>query len=341
MEKKMEIQEQDVILDIRNLKKYFYMPKGVVVHAVEGVDLQLKRGETLGLVGESGSGKSTIAYDVIGMYKPTSGEMIFDGEVLNPDIRKRPLKQKGDMQIVFQDPGSSMNPRATIETNLAFPIKRHGGLKDKKAIHERVLELLRFVGLPEEYAQKYPRSIGGGERQLACIARALASNPKLVILDEPTSALDVSIQAKVIRRLIDLQKELNLSYLFITHDLSLMRNLATKVAILYLGRLCEVAETAEFYSNPKHPYTQMLLASIPVVTEEEERLRPVKVESRGEIPNPANMPTGCGFNTRCSQCMEICKTEYPQMKEVSPGHYVCCHAVEGKPVNPVSAPSSH
>lgn len=331
-----QVKDQDVILDIQDLKKYFYMPKGVVVHAVEGVNLQLKRGETLGLVGESGSGKSTIAYNVIGMYKPTSGEIIFDGEPLHPNIHKRPLKQKGDMQIVFQDPGSSMNPRATIETNLAFPIKRHGGLRDKQAIHERVLELLRFVGLPEEYAQKYPRSIGGGERQLACIARALASNPKLIILDEPTSALDVSIQAKVIRKLIDLQKEMGLSYLFITHDLSLMRNLATKVAILYLGRLCEVADTAEFYAHPMHPYTQMLLSSIPVVTEEEEKLRPVKQESRGEIPNPANMPTGCGFHIRCSKCMEICKTQHPQMKEVSPGHFVCCHAVEGKPVETVA-----
>lgn len=329
MNEKIEVRDPEVILDIQDLKKYFYMPKGVVVHAVEGVSLQLKRGETLGIVGESGSGKSTIAYNVIGMYKPTGGTIVFDGKVLNPDIHKRELKQKGDMQIVFQDPGSSMNPRATIAANLAFPIKRHGGLKDPEAVQARVEELLRFVGLPESYAQKYPRSIGGGERQLACVARALASNPKLIILDEPTSALDVSIQAKVIRRLIDLQKELQLTYLFITHDLSLMRNLATKVAIVYLGRLCEVAETAEFYSNPLHPYTKMLLSSIPVVTEEEERLRPVKVESHGEIPNPANMPSGCGFHTRCSMCMEICKTEVPQMKEVSPGHFVCCHAISG------------
>lgn len=321
---------KDIILDIHNLKKYFYMPKGIVVHAVEGVNLQLKRGETLGLVGESGSGKSTIAYNVIGMYEPTSGEIMFDGEPLHPKIRKRSLKQKGNMQIVFQDPGSSLNPRATIGKNLEFPVKLHGGLKDKKEIHDRVNELLQFVGLPEEYAEKFPLSIGGGERQLVCIARALASNPELIILDEPTSALDVSIQAKVIRRLIDLQKELNLSYLFITHDLSLMRNLATKVVILYLGRICEIADTAEFYASPFHPYTQMLLSSIPVVTEEEEKLRPVKVESRGEIPNPADMPAGCGFHTRCSKCMDICRTEHPKMREVSPGHYVCCHAVEGR-----------
>lgn len=328
MKKQENSVQKDIILDIRQMKKYFYMPKKVVVHAVDGVSLTVERGETLGLVGESGSGKSTVAYDVIGMYRPTGGEIYFNGEKLDPDIRKRPLKTKGDMQIVFQDPGSSLNPRQTIEASLSFPIKLHGGLKKKEEIHARVKELLNMVGLPEDYAQKYPRAIGGGERQLVCIARALASNPSLIILDEPTSALDVSIQAKVIGRLIKLQKELNLSYFFITHDLSLMRNLATKVAIMYLGKVCEVAETAEFFTKPLHPYTQMLLSSIPVVTEEEENVRPVKVESRGEIPNPADMPSGCGFHMRCSKCMDICKEKAPEMREVSPGHFVCCHAVQ-------------
>jgi len=320
------------VLEIKDMKKHFRVGKNTTIYAVDGVSLSIERGETLGLVGESGSGKSTVAYNVIGQYKPTSGEILFNGVPLDADIKNRTLKQKSDMQIVFQDPGSSLNARATIAKSLAFPIKLHNNIKDKKKIKERVEELLNLVGLPADYADKYPRTIGGGERQLVCIARALASNPKLIILDEPTSALDVSIQAKVIRRLIDLQKEMGLSYFFITHDLSLMRNLADKIAIMYLGKVCEIAETKEFFTNPLHPYTQMLLSSIPVVTEIEEKLRPVKVAPRGEIPNPADLPSGCGFHTRCAHCVDICKEQHPEMREIEPGHFVACHVL-GRVVN--------
>lgn len=319
----------DIILEIKNLKKYFPLADGKTVKAVDGVSMNLYKGETLGLVGESGCGKSTIAYTVVGMYGASSGEVIYKGTDLVKKGYKRTLEQKGEIQIVFQDPGSSLNSRRTIEKSMEVPLDIHDKMsKEKKA--ERIDSLLEMVGLPKEYKTKMPRNIGGGERQLISVARALATNPKLIILDEPTSALDVSVQAKVINTLMDLQKKLELSYLFITHDLSLMRNVATRVAILYLGRLCELAPTAEFFHAPLHPYTQMLLSSIPVVTDEEESIKPGQIISQGEIPSPVNAPKGCTFHTRCRECMEICKTEAPKMVEVEPEHFVCCHKYKAK-----------
>ena len=314
----------EIILEIKNLKKYFPLANGKTVKAVDGVSMKLFKGETLGLVGESGCGKSTIAYTVVGMYGATEGEILYKGEDLAKKGYKRSLKQKGEIQIVFQDPGSSLNSRRTIGKSMAVPLDIHDKMpKDKK--EERIEELLEMVGLPKEYKNKLPRNIGGGERQLVSVARALATNPEVIILDEPTSALDVSVQAKVINTLIDLQKKMDFSYLFITHDLSLMRNVATRVAILYLGRLCELAPTADFFQAPLHPYTKMLLSSIPVVTDEEEKIKPEQIISEGEIPSPVNMPSGCTFHTRCRECMEICKTQAPSMTEVEPGHFVCCH----------------
>lgn len=314
----------EIILEIKDLKKYFPLANGKTVKAVDGVSMQLFKGETLGLVGESGCGKSTIAYTVVGMYGATEGEILYKGEDLAKKGYKRSLKQKGEIQIVFQDPGSSLNSRRTIGKSMVVPLDIHDKMpKDKK--EERIEELLEMVGLPKEYKNKLPRNIGGGERQLVSVARALATNPELIILDEPTSALDVSVQAKVINTLIDLQKKMDFSYLFITHDLSLMRNVATRVAILYLGRLCELAPTADFFQAPLHPYTKMLLSSIPVVTDEEEKIKPEQIISEGEIPSPVNMPSGCTFHTRCRECMEICKTQAPSMTEVEPGHFVCCH----------------
>ena len=314
----------EIILEIKDLKKYFPLANGKTVKAVDGVSMQLFKGETLGLVGESGCGKSTIAYTVVGMYGATEGEILYKGEDLAKKGYKRSLKQKGEIQIVFQDPGSSLNSRRTIGKSMAVPLDIHDKMpKDKK--EERIEELLEMVGLPKEYKNKLPRNIGGGERQLVSVARARATNPELIILDEPTSALDVSVQAKVINTLIDLQKKMDFSYLFITHDLSLMRNVATRVAILYLGRLCELAPTADFFQAPLHPYTKMLLSSIPVVTDEEEKIKPEQIISEGEIPSPVNMPSGCTFHTRCRECMEICKTQAPSMTEVEPGHFVCCH----------------
>lgn len=314
----------EVILEVKDLKKYFPLANGKTVKAVDGVSLKLYKGETLGLVGESGCGKSTIAYTVVGMYGATEGEILYKDVNLAAKGYKRTLEQKGEIQIVFQDPGSSLNSRRTIGKSMEVPMDIH----DKKTKEEKIArteELLEMVGLPKDYKDKMPRNIGGGERQLVSVARALATNPELIILDEPTSALDVSVQAKVINTLIELQKELEISYLFITHDLSLMRNVATRVAILYLGRLCELAPTKEFFQAPLHPYTQMLLSSIPVATEEEENMKPSQIISEGEIPSPVNAPKGCTFHTRCRECMEICKTVAPEMVEVAPDHFVCCH----------------
>lgn len=314
----------EVILEIKDLKKYFPLANGKTVKAVDGVSMKMYKGETLGLVGESGCGKSTIAYTVVGMYGATSGQVIYDNMDIVKKGYRRTLKQKGDIQIVFQDPGSSLNSRRTIEKSMEVPLDIHDKMS-KEEKEKRVEELLEMVGLPKDYKNKMPRNIGGGERQLVSVARALATNPELIILDEPTSALDVSVQAKVISTLIELQKKLELSYLFITHNLSLMRNVASRVAILYLGRLCELAPTAEFFQAPLHPYTKMLLSSIPVVTEEEEAMKPDQIVSQGEIPSPVNAPKGCTFHTRCKDCMEICKTTAPVMVEVAPEHMVCCH----------------
>lgn len=317
----------DIILKISNLKQYFPAGKRngerLFVKAVDDVSLDVHRGEVIGLVGESGSGKSTIAYSVVGMYEPTHGEILFEGEKVGK--KNRSMQMKKDMQIVFQDPGSSLNSQQTIGEILELPLKVHKLCKTRQEREQRVKELLAMVELPENYRYKSPASIGGGEKQMVAIARALATEPKFMILDEPTSALDVSIQAKIINMLLKLQKEKNLTYLFITHDLSLMRNIADRVAILYLGKIAEVASAETFFRNPDHPYTQMLISSIPVISEEEERLKPAKVESRGEIPSPVNIPPGCSFHLRCPYVKGQCKTEDPTLEETEAGHWVRCH----------------
>jgi len=316
------------ILKVEKLKKYFHIGKDkkgpIYVRAVDGVDLNIKRGETLGLVGESGSGKSTIAYTVVGMYRPTSGQILFKGKNIGMEASRRSLSSKKEIQIVFQDPGSSLNPRQTIKQILALPFRIHTQTP-KRQFREKMVELLEKVELSPDYLYKPPSSIGGGEKQMVSIARAMASNPSLIILDEPTSALDVSVQAKIINKLIDLQKEMHLSYLFITHDLSLMRNVANRIAIMYLGKICEIAKTVTFFEKPLHPYTQMLISSVPVITEEEKKLKPKKGISIGEIPSPVNIPPGCSFHFRCPYKMSICSKVDPEMIEVSPGHIVRCH----------------
>ena len=313
------------LLVIRNyLKKYFRTSQGIV-KAVDGINFSIKEGETFGLVGESGSGKSTVAYTIIGLYKPTSGEILYNGENIGVETFKRPQRLKKDIQIIFQDPGTSLNPARTIEQTLELPLKTNNIGRNHKERRRIIMELLEKVQLPLDYLHKYPTMLGGGEKQIIGIARALATNPSLILLDEPTSALDVSLQAKIINMLIEFQKKLNLSYLFITHDLSLMRNVATNVAIMYLGKICEIASTDIFFKNPLHPYTQMLLSSIPVITEKEEKLKPKKIISTGEIPSPVNIPPGCGFHSRCHKKMEICQTKDPEMIEVSKGRKVRCH----------------
>lgn len=316
----------DPILQINNLKQHFPAGKKngkqLFVKAIDDVSLEIKRGEIFGLVGESGSGKSTIAYTVIGMYQASDGSILFDGAEIG---KKRAMKFKKDMQIVFQDPGSSLNPQHTIGQILELPLKIHNICRTKQERQRRVRELLAMVELPESYVFKSPASIGGGEKQMVAIARALATNPEFIILDEPTSALDVSIQAKIINMLLKLQKQQNLTYLFITHDLSLMRNIATRVAILYLGKVAEVADAEEFFRAPRHPYTQMLISSIPVISEEEEALKPHSAESRGEIPSPVNIPTGCSFHQRCHAAFDPCDTLDPVMDGIGGNHYVRCH----------------
>lgn len=320
--------EQDVILKLDHLKQYFPAGKGkdgnkLYVKAVDDVSLEIHRGEVIGLVGESGSGKSTIAYSVVGMYEPSGGEILFEGQKVGK--KHRSMQMKKDMQIVFQDPGSSLNSHQTIGEILELPLKVHKIGKTKAERMQRVKELLEMVELPEHYMYKSPASIGGGEKQMVAIARALATDPKFIILDEPTSALDVSIQAKIINMLLKLQREKNLTYLFITHDLSLMRNIAHRVAILYLGKIAEIAPAETFFQRPEHPYTQMLISSIPVISEEEEALKPAKVESKGEIPSPVNIPPGCSFHLRCPCVKDECKQADPAMAQLEAGHFVRCH----------------
>lgn len=317
------------ILSVVDLKKHFAVGHArwpnrtpITVKAVDGVSFRIEEGETLGLVGESGSGKSTVAYTIAGMYRPTSGRLIFRGRELSGEKAGRPPELRKEIQIVFQDPGSSLNPRHNIKKILEMPLRVHQPGKNRI---ERIVRLLEIVDMPPEYMYRYPHMLSGGEKQIVGIARALASDPKLIILDEPTSALDVSVQAKTINLLLRLQREFNLSYLFITHDLSLMRNVATRVAIMYLGKTCEIADTVDFFRAPLHPYTQMLLSSIPVISAEEEALKPRKVVSTGEIPSPVDIPKGCSFNTRCPFVMEICRTVDPVMLEEVPRHQVRCH----------------
>lgn len=311
------------IVKSNNLKKYFYTKAGTV-RAADGVSFTINEQETLGLVGESGSGKSTVAYTVLGIYPATDGDLTFKGQDITTSIKKRSKTLKQDIQIVFQDPGSSLNPRRTIKQILELPLQVHG-LVPKKERTDEVVKLLEMVELPLDYMYKSPPSIGGGERQMIAIARALATDPSFIVLDEPTSALDVSVQAKIITKLQELQRELNLTYMFITHDLSLMRNMASRVAIMYLGKICEIAPTAEFFSNPRHPYTQMLLSSIPVVSEKEESLKPKKIVSTGEIPSPVNIPSGCSFHQRCPFKMDICGEVDPIITTPAENHEVRCH----------------
>ena len=311
------------LLELKKLVMHFPAGKNQVVRAVDNIDLSVIEGEVLGLVGESGSGKSTIAYTVMGMYNQTDGEIVFDGDVYtSSDKRNKDFHRKA--QIVFQDPGSSLNPYQDVRTILSLPLKVHK-IVPRNEIDTKILEILETVELPSNFMYKSPNAIGGGEKQLVAIARAICSDPKFIVLDEPTSSLDVSIQAKIINMLMGLKEKNNLTYIFITHDLAVIRNVSNRVAVMYLGKICELSPTEEFYAEPLHPYSQMLLSAIPVVSEEEEKLKPAEVKSVGEVPSPVDIPLGCSFNTRCKYVQPKCLEVDPEMKEVKPGHFVRCH----------------
>jgi peptide/nickel transport system ATP-binding protein len=310
-------------LKIKNVCKYFKIEKDRYVKALDGIDLTINKEETVGLVGESGSGKSTLAYTIMGMYEPTSGSITFQGKDIGMAAKKRKRSLKKNLQIVFQDPSSSLNPRVSIANILSRPLILHN-MVPRKNLQEALVRLLKTVELPLEYLYKFTPSIGGGEKQLIAIARAIATNPEFLILDEPTSSLDVSVQGKIINTLVKLKQEMKLTYMFITHDLSLMRNVADKVAILYLGKIMEYAPTKEFFESPLHPYTKMLLSSIPVISKAEELILPDNIHSQGEIPSPVDLPLGCRFFSRCPYAKETCNEKEPDLIEVKKNHFVRC-----------------
>lgn len=311
------------ILQIRNMKKHFNLGNGKVLKAVDNFSIEIKRGETFGLVGESGCGKSTAGRTIIKLYDATEGEVIFDGEDVHKLTGKKLKEFNRNMQMVFQDPYASLNPRMTVGNIIAEGIDIHGLYKGAQR-KERVMELLRAVGLNDEHASRFPHEFSGGQRQRIGIARALAIEPKFIIADEPISALDVSVQAQVVNLFKRLQKEMGLTYLFIAHDLAMVKHISDRIGVMYLGSLVEVTTSDELYARPLHPYTQSLLSAIPIPDPEIERTRE-RIILQGDVPSPLNPPSGCPFRTRCPQAMAKCADSMPPSKEVEPNHFVACH----------------
>jgi oligopeptide/dipeptide ABC transporter ATP-binding protein len=320
------------LLVIQNLVKYFPIMRGVIfqkqtgaVHAVDDVSFSIKKGETLGLVGESGCGKSTTGRTILQLYRPTSGHVYFQDIDLVQLKGKELRKMRRSMQMIFQDPYASLNPRMTVGEIVGEALYVHK-LAQGKEIQEKVDALLERVGLDPAYANRYPHEFSGGQRQRIGVARALAVNPLLVVCDEPISALDVSIQAQVVNLLEDLQGEFGLTYLFIAHDLSMVRHISQRVAVMYLGTIVELTSRNEMYLNPLHPYTQALLSAVPVPDARIERKRQ-RIILKGEVPSPVKPPSGCRFRTRCPLAAEICKEQKPVFREIAPDHFVACHLV--------------
>ncbi len=323
---------RDPILRVERVKKYFKLSVGTV-RAVDDVSFDVREGETFALVGEAGSGKTTTGYMIMGIYAPTSGRILYKGTDISVPAHKRPAWVKREIQIVFQDPGTSLNPAKYVKDIVALPLVVNRLVEDSREIEERVARLLEAVELPPDIMYRKPRDLGGGEKQAVAIARALAAEPRFIVLDEPTSALDVSAQAKIVSLLMRLQRERRLSYLLITHDLSIVRNIATRVAVMYLGKIVEIGPVEKIFKNPLHPYTRMLLAAAPVILREEEELLPRDVIPVGEIPSAMNPPPGCRFHTRCPFVMDECRKIEPKLLEAEPGHYVSCHLYKEQPVS--------
>ncbi|MBD0405771.1 dipeptide ABC transporter ATP-binding protein [Bacillus sp. 1021] len=321
---------QETILELKDVKKYFPIRSGFFqrkvgdIKAVDGVSFSLKRGETLGIVGESGCGKSTAGRTMIRLYKPTDGRILFKGQDISGLSEEKLRKSvRKNIQMVFQDPFASLNPRKTLRSIIKEPYQTHHMYSIRER-NERVEELLAKVGLHPSFANRYPHEFSGGQRQRIGIARALTLNPELIIADEPVSALDVSIQAQVINLMEELQEEFNLTYLFISHDLSVVRHISDRVGVMYLGKMMELTDKHELYDNPLHPYTQALLSSVPV-TRKKDAVKRERIILKGELPSPANPPKGCVFHTRCPMAKPICKEQIPAFEEAAPGHYVACH----------------
>ena len=313
----------DNILEVKHLKKYFKTGRGML-HAVDDINFSLERGKTLGLVGESGCGKSTTGRVILRLLEPTDGEIIFEGKDISKLSKKEMRHMRKDMQIIFQDPFSSLDPKKTVSQIIAEPIIENKILKGKEKIEERVLELMETVGLAERYINTYPHELDGGRRQRIGIARALAVNPEFIVCDEPVSALDVSIQAQVINMFDELQDKLGLTYLFIAHDLLVVRHISDRIAVMYLGKMVELASAEEIYNHPLHPYSQSLLSSVPEPDPKKARANQ-RIVLSGDIPSPLNAPSGCPFRTRCRFAAAKCAESMPDFKEVSKGHFVACH----------------
>jgi oligopeptide transport system ATP-binding protein len=316
---------KEKLLEVKNLKKHFKVGRNQVLKAVDDVSFDIYRGETLGLVGESGCGKSTTGRTLIRLYDATEGEVYYDGVNVHGKKSRAELKQfNRKMQMIFQDPYASLNPRMTVKDIIAEGIDIHNLANSKKERDERVFELLKIVGLNKEHANRYPHEFSGGQRQRIGIARALAVDPEFIIADEPISALDVSIQAQVVNLLQKLQRERGLTYLFIAHDLSMVKHISDRVGVMYLGHLVELTGSDELYSEPLHPYTQALLSAIPVPDPEVERSRE-RIILEGDVPSPIAPPSGCRFRTRCPHAMDVCAQVVPKWQEVKENHYVACH----------------
>ena len=327
------MQKNQVLVEVKDLKKYFPITRGIIfqrhvgdIKAVDGISFHIRQGETLGLVGESGCGKSTTGRTILQLYRPTAGEVYFEGEDLTALKGNALRRMRQRMQMIFQDPYASLNPRMTVGSIVGEPLEVHGVARGVEK-RERVQELLRLVGLNPYFVNRYPHEFSGGQRQRIGVARALALNPSFIVCDEPISSLDVSIQAQVVNLLEDLQEQFGLTYLFIAHDLSMVRHISDRVAVMYLGKVVELTDRDSLYENPLHPYTEALLSAVPIPDPiVEERRQRIILE--GDVPSPANPPQGCNFNTRCPVAMDVCHQEEPEFKEVEDGHWVACYRVQ-------------